>query len=166
MFLRLIVLSCVLMFSNSYAEDNSIDKLSDAQAKELEEINKCYTIARSVCGQNETIDKCLMTKRNAFTSFCVDELTRNNDEVKELVESASMEKCTQGLDTVCKLEVPDEQVKPDMAVLRAAVAKYQQCMTQKAEASSSCNLAKDNLANKIMDKYDTKNKNKNKKKSN
>ncbi len=132
-------------------------KLSEADAKAIKEGQECYSIAKSVCGVNETIDKCLLTKRGRFSSFCVERLTENSNDLKQMTDQVSMQKCTVDLSKKCELEIPEDQLKPDMNKLRAAMAKYQKCMTEKVDTESSCNQAKEKLSDDLIKKRERKN---------
>lgn len=127
-------------------KDTRNTKISSTDIKEHEEIAKCYGIAHRVCPDAQDINKCLATKRNAFTTFCVDKLKEKSGDLKQMTQASDVSKCMQSLTKQCKLELPEAKVHPDKKALQAAVAKYQQCMNEKVLKNKDCDAAANRYA--------------------
>lgn len=143
-----LILFIFYIYVGTFAWADSDTKLTTKQIQEREEIGKCYAIAHRVCPNAVEIEKCLVIKRNAFTSFCVDKIKEKSGKLKKMTKAPDVSKCTQSLSKKCQLELPPAQIRPNKKLLQAAVAKLQQCMNEKILKDKNCDAAKNRYAKK------------------
>ena len=105
---------------------------------------KCFALSRKLCKEGEALNRCMKRKAGSFPSFCQgDSIVGVRGLEKSIKNDRKLSRCTTSIAKRCQLRIPAEQIKPDPAAYKAALARYEICLKAQVGKEKDCSEVTD-----------------------
>lgn len=101
------------------------------------DLNVCFKKAKVVCGEEATVEACLLSNPGVFPSFCRSLMEDSMDQMNAVYQSdPEMAGCTDSLIVQCPLDLSNENDSKKESLKK--IQAYQDCLSKKVKQTASC----------------------------